>query len=56
VPALAGRSPSYIVRQLYDMQHGVRSGQWSELMKSVVAGLSDEDLVAIAAYTSSLAP
>jgi cytochrome c553 len=56
VPALAGRSPSYIVRQLYDMQHGVRNGQWSELMKSVVAGLSDEDLVAIAAYTASLAP
>jgi cytochrome c553 len=56
VPALAGRSPSYIVRQLYDIQHGVRSGQWTELMKSVVAGLSEEDLVAIAAYTASLAP
>jgi cytochrome c553 len=56
VPALAGRSPSYIVRQLYDIQHGVRNGEWSELMKSVVAGLSEEDLVAIAAYTASLAP
>lgn len=56
VPALAGRSPSYIVRQLYDIQHGVRNGQWAELMKSVVAGLSEEDMVAIAAYTASLAP
>jgi cytochrome c553 len=56
VPALAGRSPSYIVRQLYDIQHGVRDGQWTALMKPVVAGLSDEDLVAIAAYTASLAP
>jgi cytochrome c553 len=56
VPALAGRSPSYIVRQLYDIQHGSRNGQWGELMKSVVAGLSAEDLVAIAAYTASLAP
>jgi cytochrome c553 len=56
VPALAGRSPSYIVRQLYDIQHGVRNGQWTELMKSVVAGLSEEDLVSIAAYTASLAP
>ncbi len=56
VPALAGRSPSYIVRQLYDIQHGTRNGQWSELMKPVVAGLSAEDLVAIAAYTASLAP
>ena len=56
VPALAGRSPSYIVRQLYDMQHGVRNGEWAALMKSVVAGLSREDMVAIAAYTASLAP
>ena len=56
VPALAGRSPSYIVRQLYDMQHGVRNGQWAALMKPVVAGLSEEDMVAIAAYTASLAP
>jgi cytochrome c553 len=56
VPALAGRSPSYIVRQLFDIQHGVRNGQWAELMKSVVAGLSEEDMVAIAAYTASLAP
>ncbi|HEX7951785.1 MAG TPA: hypothetical protein VF523_01795, partial [Burkholderiales bacterium] len=56
VPALAGRSPSYIVRQLYDIQHGARNGQWSELMKPVVAGLSEDDLVAIAAYTASLTP
>jgi cytochrome c553 len=56
VPALAGRSPSYIARQLYDIQHGVRDGQWTALMKSVVAGLSEEDTVAIAAYTASLAP
>ena len=56
VPALAGRSPSYIVRQLYDIRHGVRNGPWAELMKPVVAGLSVEDMVAIAAYTASLAP
>jgi len=56
VPALAGRSPSYIVRQLYDMRHGVRNGLWAELMKAVVAQLSEEDMVAIAAYTASRAP
>ncbi|MEO8007036.1 MAG: c-type cytochrome [Betaproteobacteria bacterium] len=56
VPALAGRSPSYIMRQLYDIRHGTRNGQWGELMKPVVAGLSEEDMVAIAAYTASLAP
>ena len=56
VPALAGRSPSYIVRQLYDMQHGARNGQWTELRKGVVAHLTEEDLVALAAYTASMAP
>jgi cytochrome c553 len=56
VPALAGRSPSYIVRQLYDMRHGVRNGPWTELMKAVVAQLSEEDMVSIAAYTASRAP
>ena len=56
VPALAGRSPSYIMRQLYDIRHGTRNGQWVELMKAVVVGLSEEDMVAIAAYTASLAP
>jgi cytochrome c553 len=56
VPALAGRSPSYIVRQLYDIQHGVRNGTWTELMKAVVAQLSEEDMVSIAAYTASRAP
>jgi cytochrome c553 len=56
VPGLAGRSPSYIVRQLYDMKHGVRHGTWTELMKPVVAQLTEEDMVAIAAYTASRAP
>ena len=56
VPALAGRSPSYIVRQLYDMRQSVRNGTWSELMKAVVAQMSEEDLVSIAAYTASRAP
>ena len=56
VPALAGRSPSYIVRQLYDMQQGVRKGTWAALMQDVVARLSVEDMVAIAAYTASRAP
>ena len=56
VPGLAGRSPSYMVRQMYDMQAGARHGVWSELMKPVVAKLTDEDLVAIAAYVSSRTP
>ncbi len=56
VPGIAGRSPSYLMRQLYDMQQGARKGTWTELMKSVVAGLSEEDLLNIVAYTSSRTP
>ena len=45
VPGLAGRSPSYLVRQLYDMQTGSRKGIWTDLMKPVVSKLTDEDLI-----------
>ena len=53
VPGIAGRSPSYLVRQLYDMQQGTRKGLWTNLMAGVVAKLSDEDMRSIAAYTAS---
>ena len=56
VPGIAGRSPSYLVRQMYDMQQGARNGTWTQLMKPVVANLSDEDLLDIAAYTASRMP
>lgn len=56
VPALAGRSPSYVFRQLYDMQHGAREGAGAALMQPVVANLSLSDMVAIAAYTGSRQP
>lgn len=56
VPGIAGRSPSYLARQMYDMQAGARRGEWTELMKPVVAKLSDEDLVSVSAYVASLMP
>jgi len=56
VPGIAGRSPSYTVRQLYDMQQGTRKGVWTDLMKPVVEKLSNEDMLAIAAYTASRMP
>jgi len=56
VPGIAGRSPSYIVRQLSDIQEGSRNGEWSGLMKPVVAKLTIEDKIAIAAYVSSREP
>jgi cytochrome c553 len=56
VPPIAGRSPSYIVRQLYDMQSGTRNGTNLAQMKPVVANLSIYDIIDIAAYTASLEP
>jgi len=56
VPSIAGRSPSYIVRQLYDMKSGTRAGVNFPQMKPVVTNLSIFDIIDIAAYTSSLEP
>ena len=56
VPALAGRSPSYTMRQLFDMKTGTRRGPWSELMKPIVNGLSVQDMMALSAYAGSIPP
>ncbi len=56
VPPLAGRSPSYTVRQLYDLQSGARNGAWTDLMTAVVDDLSLDDMIALGAYTASLTP
>ncbi|MEP6672920.1 MAG: cytochrome C-binding protein [Chthoniobacter sp.] len=56
IPGIAGRSPSYLVRQLYDFQHGTRAGISSALMKPTVQNLTTDDMVALAAYAASLAP
>jgi len=53
VPGIAGRSPSYLARQLYDMQSGARHGEWADLMKAVVAPLTNDDLVNLSAYVAS---
>ena len=56
VPSLAGRSPSYVVRQLLDMQNGARAGTGVQPMMDVVAQLTLDDIIAIAAYTASREP
>jgi len=55
-PPLAGRSPSYIVRQLYDIQYGARSGPTVALMAPEVAHMLPDERIAIAAYIGSLKP
>ena len=56
IPGIAGRSPSYLMRQLHDFQTGARAGTGGDLMKPIVEKLSTEQLLAIAAYVASLNP
>ena len=56
IPPIVGRSPSYIVRQLYDLQSGARAGADSAQMKDVVAKLTLEDMVSLAAWLASREP
>jgi cytochrome c553 len=55
-PAIAGRSPSYLTRQINDMRAGSRHGSGSDRMMGTIARLTDEDVVAIAAYLASVTP
>jgi len=41
---------------MYDMQQGTRKGLWTGLMKPVVAPLSQEDLLDLAAWVASRTP
>jgi cytochrome c553 len=56
VPAIAGVSPLYTARQLISIRSGTRAGVSAELMKPVVAQLTEDDVIAIAAYLASLKP
>lgn len=55
-PAIAGRSPTYISRELYEFKDGTRGGESANAMKRVAAKLTDDDIVAISAYLASRPP
>lgn len=56
LPGLAGRTPTYIVRQLFMIQNGDRAGMNVEPMKAIVAKLTVDDMLNMAAYLGSLEP
>lgn len=56
IPRIAGRSPSYIMRQLYDFKTGARAGAESAAMRPIAEKLSPDDMLAIAAYLATLEP
>lgn len=56
IPPIAGRSPTYVVRQLYELQAGVRAGKNAARMRPSVTRLDMDDMIGIAAYLATLPP
>ena len=56
VPPLAGRSPTYLARQLVQVALGNRQGAPVQPMQQVVLRLTLEDMISVAAYAATLKP
>ena len=56
IPGIAGRSPSYLARQLNDFRRGARNGPTSPLMVAEAAHLTDTDILEAVAYLATRPP
>ncbi len=56
IPPIAGRTATYLVRQMFMLKSGERAGPSAPLMKQAVANLNMDDMLNIAAYVASLDP
>lgn len=56
VPPIAGRSPTYLLRQLLAFRNGTRTGPAAQEMMPTVEKLELADMVDLVAYVSSLYP
>jgi cytochrome c553 len=56
VPSIAGKTATYIFRQLNDIHSGTRNSLGVAFMKPALANLAQADMIAIAAYLESLSP
>lgn len=55
-PRLAGRSPSYLLRQLYDFRSGARHNPAAAPMAEVTKQMSLAEMIALAAYLADQPP
>jgi cytochrome c553 len=55
-PPIAGRAPSYLLRQLLGFAAGSRSTKEAAPMRAVAGALTLKDMISAAAYAGSLAP
>lgn len=56
IPPLAGRSPSMIVRELWEFKHRLRNGEMAAPMQENAARMTIPEMAAVAAYAASLDP
>lgn len=56
IPPITGRSPTYVVRQLFEIKTGVRRGARADQMLPTVANLSMDDMIDLAAYLATQTP
>ena len=56
IPPIAGRSPSYLLRQLLAFQSGARASAAGQPMQPVVADLKIGKMIDVVAYAASLQP
>ncbi|HEY5807222.1 MAG TPA: c-type cytochrome [Povalibacter sp.] len=55
-PPIAGRSPSYVLRQLVAFRQNTRTTARAQMMQPVVEKLTLDEMLAMAAYIASLPP
>ncbi|RME34685.1 MAG: cytochrome c [Gammaproteobacteria bacterium] len=52
-PKIAGQNEAYLLQQMKDIKSGARANGQSAMMKGIVAGVSDEEMAAIAKWLST---
>ena len=53
-PSLKGQYPEYLVLQLQNFKQGVRANDSGEMMRNVVARMSDKEMKSVAAYIAGI--
>lgn len=56
IPPIAGRSPTYLLRQMLAFRNGMRVNEASPQMHAVVEKLTLEEMIEVVAYVASLPP
>ncbi len=53
-PSIASQSKNYLIQQLKDFKSGKRNNAQSATMTGIMAGVSEEELISISNYLSTL--